>query len=123
MGKHIIATCTIAGVAFNPANVLIYDTQSLIDRIVVSTAPNPIIGLVVDSTGTGVSGATVSIMDSNGNTVATASTDITGFYYFASTSSLTSGSSYTAKVTGLPSGFTTPSPSSQTFVWSGHSLL
>jgi len=40
------------------------------------------------------------------NTVATATTDITGFYFFPATGVLNKGSSYTFAVIAFPAGFT-----------------
>jgi hypothetical protein len=56
----------------------------------------------------------VSILDSGGNTVASAATDITGFNYFPTTGALAMNASYTIEVTCL-AGFTssTPLPSSR----------
>ncbi len=108
-GKHIATSCT---------TVLLIDVQSLIDSLKVGITPNPVTGYVVDSSGLGLSGATVSIM-SAGNTVATATTDITGFYFFPTTGVLTAGSIYTVQVSAFPAGFTTSTPPSQTFTWQG----
>src|SRR5436309_521584 len=78
-GKHVATVCVIAGVTFNPVAVLLADVQALIDSLKVSMIPDPITGYVVNSSGAGVSGATVSIINSGGSTVASAVTDITGF--------------------------------------------
>jgi hypothetical protein len=118
-GKHLSTSCTINGVTFNPVTVLINDVQSMIDTLSTTIIPDPVTGYVLTSTGTGISGATVSITDSSSNVVATATTDVTGFYFFSNTSILTAGSTYTVKVTSFPTGFTTSSPASQTVVWSG----
>ena len=109
-GKHV---CT-AG-----ATALTKDTQSLINSLPMSSVPNPILGWVSTSAGTGISGATVSIKDPTGNTVATSTSDVLGFYYFAEVSMLNTGTTYTVQVTGLPAGFTTSSPAFQTFTWGG----
>ena len=66
----------------------------------------------------GVAGAVLTLKDSAGTTVATATTDITGFYFFATTGVLTPGATYTVTVT-VPAGFIAASPQSQTFAWSG----
>lgn len=71
----------------------------------------------------GVIGATVSILDAGGNMVATASTDITGYYFFATTGFLVPGSSYSVAVTGLPPGFATTPPASPAFAWSGTGMM
>jgi hypothetical protein len=94
--------------------------QSLLDSLKVGLIPDPITGYVVDGNGAGVAGAVVSVLDAGGNVVATATTDITGFYFFAAMSVLTPGSSYSVSVTGLPAGFTTSTPAmSPAFLWSG----
>lgn len=121
-GKHIATSCTIGGVTFNPVTVLLTDVQSLINSLRTSVTPDPITGYAVNSTGTGIAGATLTMLDSAGHTLATATTDITGFYYFATTGILTPGSSYTVQVTGFPAGFTTSTPSYQTFTWGGSGL-
>ena len=117
-GKHIHSTCTIGTVTFNPATVLISDAQSLITSLRVGAIADPITGYVLNSSDAGLQGATVSIV-SGATTIATATTDITGFYYFATTNILTSGSTYTIKVTGFPTGYTTAAPAYSTFTWSG----
>jgi hypothetical protein len=117
-GKHIATSCTIAGVAFNPVTTLLLDVQGLIDSLRVSLIADPIMGYVVNSSGGGVPGATVSIAGATG-TVATATTDITGFYYMATTGVLTPGATHTLAVTGLPAGFASASPANQTFTWQG----
>jgi len=121
-GKHIAASCTLAGITFDPATVLLTQVQSLIDNLRTSDTADPITAYVVDSNGLGISGATVSIMDSFSHTVATATTDITGFYFFPTTGVLASGSSYTVQVT-LPSGFTTSTPAPQSFTWFGSGIV
>lgn len=120
-GKHIATACTIGGVAFNPVTVLLLDVQGVIDSLRVSAIPDPITGYVVDMNGVGVPGATVSILDASTNMpVATATTDITGFYFFATMSVLNQGSNYTVAVTGLPAGFTSSTPAaSPAFPWLG----
>ena len=119
-GKHIASTYTLGGVTFNPAAVLIKDVTALIDSLNVSMVANPMTGNVVDSNGSGVSGAAVSIVNSAGSVVATTTTDVTGFYFFATTGVLTMGSTYTVQVNA--SGFTTSTPASQTFTWGGTAI-
>ena len=117
--KHIATSCTMNGVSFNPVAVLLADVQGMIDSLRVSLIPDPITGYIVDPNGIGVAGATVSILDSTGTTViAQATTDITGFYFFATTGVLGSGVNYTIAVTGL-AGFTAATPASQPFTWAG----
>lgn len=108
--------------AFNPSNTLLIDAQSLINSLRTSDIADPITGYVVNSANVGVPGTAVSMVDSNGNILATATTDITGFYYFPTTGVLTVGSNYTIVVTGLPAGFTTSTPASQAFAWQGTGL-
>ncbi|HKW34551.1 MAG TPA: carboxypeptidase-like regulatory domain-containing protein [Candidatus Acidoferrum sp.] len=118
-GKHIHTACTIGGVTFNPVNVLLLDVQALIDSLRVSLIPDPITGYVVDGSGVGLAGATVSVINSGGTVVVTATTDITGFYFLATTGVLTPGASYTIAVTGLPAGFANVTPPNQAFTWQG----
>jgi len=119
-GKHIAASCTIGGVSFNPANALITDAQSLIDSLRVGMLADPIIGYVTTSSGVPIPGATLTLLTSGGSTVATATTDMTGFYYFATTGGvLAANANYTIKVTGFPAGYTSATPASSTFTWTG----
>jgi hypothetical protein len=123
-GKHIATSCTIGGVAFNPVTVLLVDVQGLIDSLRVGTIADPITGYVASLSGMGVAGATVSILDAGGNAVATATTDITGYYFFATTGVLVPGSSYTVAVTGLPGSFVVSMPAaSPAFTWSGIGMM
>ena len=108
-GKHITSDC---------AAVLMTDARSLIDTLAVSATPNPITGSVHTASGSGVAGAILTLKDSAGTTLATATTDITGFYFFATTGLLTPGATYTVTVT-VPIGFTAASADSQTVTWSG----
>ncbi len=124
-GKHIATSCTIGGVAINPVTVLLADIQGLMDSLRVQAAGGPITGYVVDANGVGVPGATVTILDGGGMTVATVTTDITGFYFFATAGVLVQGpsSSYTVAVTGLPAGFATFPPASPAFAWTGGGMM
>jgi hypothetical protein len=117
--KHILASCTVAGVTFNPAAVLTADARTIIDSLTVTATPNPVTGSVVTATGSGISGATLSLVDPSGTTLATAPTDVTGFYFFPTTGLLSAGGTYSITVTGLPAGFTSSSPAVQTFTWAG----
>ncbi len=121
-GKHIHSACMIGGVAFNPVNVLLLDVQALIDSLRVSLIPDPITGYVVDASGMGLAGATVSILNSGNAVVASAATDITGFYFLATTGVLTPGTAYTIAVTGLPAGFGSVTPPNQPFAWQGSAV-
>jgi hypothetical protein len=117
-GKHILASCTLAGVTFDPAAVLIADARSIIDSLTMTATPNPITGSVVTATSSGISGATVSLVDSSGKTLAIATTDVTGFYFFPTTGLLSTSGTYSISVTGLPAGFTSSS-AAQIFTWTG----
>jgi hypothetical protein len=121
-GKHIATSCVIAGAAFNPVTALLLDVQGLIDSLRVSLIPDPITGYVVNSLGVGVPGATVSILNGAGNTVATATTDITGFYFLATTGILTPGA-YTIAVSGIPAGYASSTPANQPFAWQGTAIV
>jgi hypothetical protein len=116
--KHILASCMLAGVTINPAAILVADARSIIDSLRVTATPNPITGSVTTASGSGISGATVSLVDSGGKTLATATTDVTGFYFFPTTGLLSTNGTYSISVTGLPAGFTSSSPA-QIFTWAG----
>ena len=118
-GKSIATSFTLSGVTFNPANTLMRDGQGLIDSYRLGLIPDPITGYVVNANALGIAGATVSITDTTGNVVASATTDITGFYFMATTGVLTPGANYTMRVSSLPTGFTTATPPSQAFTWQG----
>jgi hypothetical protein len=122
-GKHIATSCMLAGVAINPVTALLLDVQGLIDSLRVGLLGDPISGYVVDMNGVGVPGATVSILDGGGMTVATATTDITGFYFFATTNVLNPQTSYTVAVTGLPATFTNFPVASPAFAWTGGGMM
>jgi len=78
-------------------------------------------GSVVNITLAGISGATVNLLNSTKAVVATATTDVAGFYYFAVTGALNIGKTYTVKVTP-PSGYKSSAPSSQSFNWSANTV-
>ena len=118
-GKHIATSATLDGVAFNPAAVLIAHARSAIASLASEGSAAPLMGYVVDSTQSPVRGATVAILDATNAAVATAVTDATGFYFFPATNAWSIGSTYVARVTGLPAGFAAVTPSSQTFAWEG----
>jgi len=117
--KSIASNCTIAGLGFNPANVLIADVRDLMGNLKVGTAANPVTGYVVDSNGIGLPNVTVSLVNSANTVVATTKTDLTGFYFFPTTGTLAAGSTYAIKPTGFPLHFTVSTPPSQTFSWTG----
>ena len=91
--------------------MLLLDVQALIDSLRVSLIPDPITGYVVDDSGVGLAGATVSVLNSGSAVVATATTGV-----------LSPGATYTIAVTGLPAGFGNVTPPSQTFTWQGSSM-
>lgn len=123
-GKHISTSCTIGTITFNTVTVLLLDVQALADSIRIGQVADPITGYVVNAANVGVSGAVLSIRDAVGNTVATASTDITGYYFFATTGVMVPGSSYTVAVTGLPAGFVSSTPAaSPAFTWAGTGMM
>ena len=118
--QHLIASsCIVAGASFDPALVLTTDIRSLAATLHTNSTPNPITGYVVESHGLGVFGATVSLLDSGNAVVVTATTDVTGFYFFPTSGVLAKGANYTAKVTRMPKVFHTSTPPSQVFAWSG----
>jgi hypothetical protein len=117
--RLIAGTCTVAGISFSPADVLIGDVRGLMANLKVGSTANPITGYVVNSGGVAVANATASLLNSTNAVVATATTDMTGFYFFATGGVLTSGSTYSVKVTGVPKPFHTSSPASQAFTWAG----
>lgn len=120
-GKHIATSCTIGGTTFNPATLLINDVQSLINGLRVGSIADPITGYVTNSSGAGLQNAIVSIL--NGTmSVATAVTDVTGFYYFPTTNVLATNTSYTIELSPIPSPFTTSTPRASTFTWGGSGL-
>lgn len=121
-GKHIYSSCVIGGVTIYPATVLTTDAQSLINTLRTGTIADPITGYALNSSGAGVQGATVAIYagtSASGTPIATATTDVTGFYYFATTNLLTSGSAYTLAVAAFPSSYTNATPAYSTFTWTG----
>ena len=118
-GKQIATSATLDGVTFNPAAVLIAQARGVIAYLATEGSAAPLMGYVINAAQSAVRAATVAIVDSSNAVVATAVTDATGFYFFAATNEWRLGSTYVAKVTGLPAGFTTATPSAQTFAWEG----
>jgi hypothetical protein len=106
-GKPISTTCTAGSHQYHPVQTLLGDAQYLLGTLGAQLKVDPIMGSVLNSTLLGVSGATVNLLNSTKAVVATATTDGTGFYYFAATGGLTVGKTYTVKVT-LPSGTRAP---------------
>jgi hypothetical protein len=121
-GKHISTTCTAGGHTYHPVQTLIGDAQYLLGTLGAQLKADPILGSVLNSTLLGVSGATVNLLNSTKAVVATATTDVTGFYYFAATGGLTVGKTYTVKAT-LPTGYKSSMPASQSFNWSGNMVV
>ena len=119
-GKHISTACTVNGLTFNPADILIGDATWLMGTL--GANPSPIVGYVVDTNGTGLSGAKVSVTDSANTSVLTTTTDVTGFYFLATTGVLTTGSTYNATMSTFPGGYTTSSPAQQSFTWQENAL-
>ena len=87
-------------------------------------AANPIFGWVVNSGGAGIAGVTVNLMNSSGTVIGMATTDATGFYYFAdtTTSGLTPGTNCSLNAT-IPNGYSSSTPAAQTFTWSANSVV
>jgi hypothetical protein len=117
-GKHLSTACTVNGQQVDAAAVLIADVQAMLAGLGGAARANPIYGTVVGATGREVSGAVVKIADASKKAVASATTDALGFYYFAATKDLRSGTTYTVSVT-LPKGYTKSTPSSLSVVWRG----
>jgi uncharacterized repeat protein (TIGR01451 family) len=116
-GKHIKTYWLDGnGQPFNPAAVLIGDVTDLLVNAGANLKATPIIGNVVNASGVGVSGLTVNVLNSKNVSAASATTDVTGFYYFPATSGLTTEANYTVKVT-VPKSYRNSSPSSQNFTW------
>ena len=121
-GKHISTSCKDgSGNTFNPDAVLIADVQGILSSLGVTVSADPVIGNVVNSSGVGLSGFTVNVLNSKNATVISAVTDVTGFYYFPATSTLVSGTNYSVKVS-VPKGYRNSTPSSQSFTWKKASI-
>jgi len=120
--KLIASTCMAGGASFNPTSVLIADVRDLMGNLKAGTTANPITGFAVNSSGVGIANATVTLLNSANGVVATASTDLAGFYHFSASSLLVPGSSYVIEPTGFPFHFSTASPGSQLFTWEGIGL-
>ena len=121
-GVHIAGTCTDNGTQFSPPQTLLTDAQYLLTSTGALVAAEPITGSVVNSSKLGISGATVSLLDSSKTVVATSTTDAVGFYYFAATNSLRFGAGYTIKVT-IPKGYKGATPPAQNITWSATPVL
>ena len=122
-GKHISTSCKDgSGNAFNPDAVLIADVKAILAGLGVNVAADPIMGSVVNSSGVGISGLTVTLLNSAKAVVSSATTDVTGFFYFPLTSGLTPGANYTNKVV-IVKPYKNSTPSSQSFTWGASTLL
>jgi beta-propeller repeat-containing protein len=120
-GKHILTSCTADGVTFNPVQVLIDDVKALLASLGVNLKANPIMGNVLNSSKLGIGGITVNILSSTKAVVATAPTDVTGFYYVPTTTNLIPGANYTVRVV-VPKGYRNSTPTYQTFTWRATAL-
>ena len=107
-GKHISTAA---------ANALILDAQAVMNTVGSSLRPNPVMGSVVNFSGSGVL-TTVSLFDSAKHLIATAATDSSGFYYFPLTRLLTNSAQYSLLVS-VPKGYKKSTPASQTLTWNG----
>jgi len=118
-GKHIKTSCVDgSGTPFNPDAVLISDVTNLLTNAGATLVANPIAGNIVNASSVGLPWVTVNLLNSQSATVAIATTDITGYYYFPSTSSLRLGANYTVKVT-VPKSYKNSTPGAQSFTWKG----
>ena len=114
-GKHISTTCKDpSGRSFNPVQLLLGDAQYLLGILTSQLKPSTIMGSVTAPGGVGLSGVSVNVFSSKKIVVATTSTDSAGFYYFADTTGLTPGASYTINVT-IPRGYKASTPATQSF--------
>jgi uncharacterized repeat protein (TIGR01451 family) len=116
-GKHIKTACLDgSGLSFNPDAVLVSDVNGLLVNAGANVNANPVTGNVVNANGVGIPGVTVSILNSAKATVATATTDVSGFYYFPADSGLTLGTSYSVRAS-VPAPYGGSKPFSQEFTW------
>lgn len=122
-GKHIANTCADpSGRLFNPVQFLLGDLQYMETTLASQLSPDPVMGTVTSSSNAPISGATVNLMTSAKTIAATAITDAAGFYYLPDVSGLSVSNKYMLMVT-LPKGFKNSSLPSQTFTWSGRTVL
>jgi hypothetical protein len=115
-GKHLATECVVEGQPVDPTALLIAQVQAIVDGFGGALQPDPILGTVVDASGQDIAGAVVSISSGSKKAIASTTTDATGFYYFAATKGLTTGSTYTVSV-ALPKGYQSASPASQSLRW------
>jgi uncharacterized repeat protein (TIGR01451 family) len=116
-GKHISTSCKDgSGNTFNPDAVLIADAKAILASLGVNVAADPIMGSVVNSSGAGISGLTVNLLSPSKSIISSATTDVTGFFYFPATGGLAAGATYTNKV-AIVKPYKNTMPSSQSFTW------
>ena len=120
-GKHIKTTCTDSrGLPLDPVRMLIEYVTGLLANLGANLKPNFVIGSVLGAGGAEIAGATVTITDGK-TIVASATTDITGFYVFPKTSALEIGRNYKVQVTP-PKGYKGSTTGSQTLQWGGFAV-
>ncbi len=83
--------------------------------------PNPVMGAVTSSTGVGLAGAAITVLNAAKAVVASTPSDSTGFYFIAKTSVFATGGTYTVKMAS-PKPYKSSTPVSQTFVWSRNQI-
>lgn len=116
-GKHISISCKDgSGNTFNPDAVLIADVKAILASLGVNVAADPIMGSVVNSSGVGISGLTVNLLNPSKSIISSATTDAMGFFYFPATGGLSVGATYTNKV-AIVKPYKNTTPSSQSFTW------
>ncbi len=115
-GKHIAASATIDGSTFDPSAILLADARDAIGSLKAGAA-NAIAGYVTDAAAREIRDAQLILVDSANAVVTSATTDSTGFYYFATVGTLVPGTAYSIRVDPLPRGFSTVAPSAQFFTW------
>src|SRR5262249_37377709 len=99
---------------------LITDTQALQASLGANLKPNPLVGYVTNST-SGISGATVNVVNASHAVVASAITDSTGLYFFPLTRVFSLGSGYSVNVV-LPKGYKKSVPATESFTWQGSQI-
>ena len=116
-GKHI-GTCIdpVTGQPFDADAALIADVKALLASLGENLKPNPVMGMVTNSSGLGISGAAITVLNSTKTVIASTTADSTGFYFFAKTSVFATGTKYTVKVT-LAKPYKSSTPASQTLSW------
>jgi hypothetical protein len=120
--SQIAVSCTYNFVKLDPRAVLTADVQGLIANFRSRTPPAPVTGYALDGAGSGVAGVSLILFDSLKRTLATATTDAAGFYYFPTTGALAVNSLYGVRVAQIPKPFRTATPASQTFTYQGSAV-